>query len=102
MSKGQGVMEAVFLAGVAMLVLIIVISVLLSWFFPIPEEQEIEPYSSYADLSIFKDDKVVIDYVRTHCIGSRDSNVWKCQADLVFNDRAVGFVKFLQEKKQNG
>ena len=66
------------------------------------KEQEPELYSSYADLSIFKDGKVSIDFVRTHCIQSKDSHIWKCRADLVFNDRAVGFVNFheIREKQE--
>lgn len=66
----------------------------------VSEEQKAEPYSAYADLSIFQDGNVNINFVRTHCIGSPDSIIWKCHADLVFNDRAVGFVNFEEQKQE--
>ncbi len=75
------------------LVLLIIVGV----FF---QEEEPEGYSAYADSSIFKDGNVNIDFIGTHCTGSKDSTVWKCHADLVFNNRAVGFVNF-QEIREN-
>ncbi len=63
-------------------------------------EEEPELYSAYADLSIFKDGKISISYIRTGCLTFEEEPVRRCRADLMFNDRAVGFVNFKEPKQE--